>query len=89
MFEKLATILENTEEALITIGKFCDYVIHPVKIFVSLWNGLYVISLPVCTTITLVCIMLYIMGYKQCGKGVTLSSVTLIAIKAIGKITLE
>lgn len=89
MFDKIAEILGNTEEALISIGKFCDYVIHPIKIVVAAWNGIYVISLPICTTITLVCIMLYIMGYKQYGKGATLSTVALIAVKAIGKITLE
>lgn len=85
MFDKILKVLENTEGAIVSIGNFCDYIIHPVKIVVATWNGLYVISLPVCTTVTLVCIMLYIMGYKQYGKGATLSTVALIAIKAIGK----
>lgn len=86
MLEKIELILVEMKDGISTIATFCDYIIHPVKIAIGLWNGIYVISLPVCTTITIVCILLYIMGYKKYGKGATLSTIVLIGIQAIGKI---
>lgn len=79
--------LDKLTEGVQTIAKGFEYMFHPTYILIDLWNGLVKISTPVCMTGALACIILYAMGYKKYGKGITLSFVIYILIQAIGVIS--
>lgn len=81
--ESIRTGLDVMKTSLDTIATFCDYMIHPIKILIALWELTVKISAPVCLTGALACIILYAMGYKKFGKGITLSFVIYIVIQAI------
>jgi len=76
-------MLEKIEKSLETISTFCDYVIHPVKILIALWTAIVKLSSPICLTGALACIILYALGYKKYGKGITISFVIYVVIQAI------
>lgn len=80
-------VLEKIETGLTTIAKGFEYLFHPTTILIDLWNGLVQISDSIFLLGAMSCIILYMMGYKKYGKGITLSFVIYILIQAIGVIT--
>ncbi|ASN68319.1 hypothetical protein 10S11_57 [uncultured Caudovirales phage] len=79
-------ILDSIDKGITTIAKGVEYLLHPTWIFIDLWNGLVEISASVCLIGAMACIVLYAMGYKKFGKGITLSFIIYIFIQAIGVI---
>lgn len=79
--------LDKLTEGVQTIAKGFEYMFHPSLILIALWNKLVEISGPVCLVGAMACIILYAMGYKKYGKGITLSFVIYIIIQAVGVIT--
>lgn len=77
-------VLEGINDSLKIISKTFDYLFHPAKILICLWNRLVNISGNVLLISALACIILYILGYKKYGKGVTLSFISYVVIQAIG-----
>ncbi|WP_040328405.1 hypothetical protein [Clostridium ihumii] len=79
--------LDKLTEGVQTIARGFEYLFHPTHILIDLWNGLVEISTPICITSALACIILYALGYKKYGKGITLSFIIYILIQAIGVIS--
>lgn len=79
-------MLNEVKNSLQTIATFCDYAIHPTKILIALWEFMVQVSLPTCLLGAMACIILYAMGYKKFGKGITLNLVIYILIQAINAV---
>lgn len=80
------TLWENIEQGLTTVAKGFDYIIHPTHILIDVWNYLVKASGTVFLISALACIILYCLGYKKYGKGITLSFVIYILVQSIGVI---
>lgn len=71
-------------ESLKTIAEFFNYLMHPVKILVALWNCTLELSFIICLMVSLASILLYIFGFKKYAKWAPASVGIYTLIQAIG-----
>lgn len=73
-------------ESLKTIAKFFDYIMHPAKVILILWNTTLQLSFIICLSICLASILLYIFGNKKYAKWAPISIGIYTLIQAIGSV---
>ena len=69
-----------------SIAEVCNYLLHPSRILIALWNCCFDVSYLVCLLIALISLLLYIIGYKKFAKVIPLSAIVLVLVKAVGRI---
>lgn len=79
----ISSMGNDSWEAIKTIGKFLNYIMHPSLILMGLWKYTVIYSFWVCLVISLVSLILYAIGFKKLGKYVPLSLVAYSFIKMI------
>lgn len=78
--EIIKSLAEGDVKSIVT---FCDYIFHPTKILIAIWNCTVRISFIVCLLIALISIVLYLSGNKKFGKYVSGSILVYSLIQAI------
>lgn len=82
----MVEILNNINENLIGIKNFLDYVLHPSRIFIALWNWTFAMSFWICLFIALFSLISYMAGIKKYAKLMPFSVTIYALIQAIGSV---
>jgi hypothetical protein len=76
--------MNEIKEALNVIKEVCDYILHPLNIFSTLWDWLLGVSYVLCLAFGLTSLLLYLFGCKKFAKYVPVSIGIYVIIQAIG-----
>lgn len=72
------------KESLDSIAKFLEYIMHPSRIFIALWNWTFAMSFWVCLFVSLFALISYLCGFKKYAKLMPFSVTIYALIQAIG-----
>lgn len=84
-FSGMETLM-GIKESLKSIAEFIDLILHPVKIFILIWNWTVEWSYIVCLLLAMFSILSYILGHKKYAKLAPTSIVIYTILQAIGKV---
>lgn len=73
-------------ESLKTISELCEYILHPTKIFLNVWNWTVDVSFWIFLIIALFSLVNYVLGIKKFAKYVPWCIGIYAFIQALGKI---
>lgn len=76
--------LTSIGESLKNISNFLDYLLHPSKILMAIWDMTVSVSYVVCLFVCIGCVLLYILGHKKQAKWIPTSIGIYALLQAIG-----